>query len=553
MSGEQLNFRQLALQNLTLTMVFLHPLADFLSCDSPLLHSPPNYYYEGYCPQTGTLLRLPRTSLVEAIARNLTPIIQNISEGKMYGVLLVESPAGEQFVIKAFSGLLQGCSTVPGWVPPIPGRSQLAYLETETLAKLAAIKQEIITLKQLPIRQEYAILVDDFAQQDQMMGDRHRQDKQQRQEKRQQLGATLTGEVLTLALSQLEAESRLQGIERRNCKRRQKEVLQPLESIIFAANEQIKELTKQRRELSRQLQAQMHSVYSLTNFSGQSLSLQQLMPFGSPTGTGDCCAPKLLHYAATHKLKPLAMAEFWWGRPSVNQNKIPGEFYGACAERCQPLMGFLLSGLKPKTTQVPIIYEDQWLIVVNKPPGLLSVPGRYSDRQDSVLGRLGGEFLPVHRLDQETSGILILARDRSTHSQLSLQFQQKRVEKVYEALLAGVVNPEAGIIELPLWGNPENRPYQQVDILRGKPSVTRFRVMRREGNYTRMEFIPITGRTHQLRVHAADTRGLGVRILGDRLYGCDLGVSRLHLHAREVSFFHPHLGETLHLNRETPF
>ncbi len=302
----------------------------------------------------------------------------------------------------------------------------------------------------------------------------------------------------------------------------------------------------------------MHAVYSLTNFAGQSLSLQQLMPLGSPTGTGDCCAPKLLHYAAKNQLKPLAMAEFWWGASSVNENKIQGEFYGACAERCQPLMGFLLSGLKLIPKEVKIIYEDKWVIAVNKPSGLLSVPGRYGHNQDSILSRLrlilGDEvkLFAVHRLDQETSGILILAKDRQTYSQLNRQFQQREVHKVYEAIVAGVVTTELGVIELPLWGNPENRPYQQVDE-RGKPSLTRFRVLGKEGDYTRIEFIPFTGRTHQLRVHAADERGLGVRILGDRLYGCDVGVSRLHLHARELSFQHPQLGEIVHLQVETPF
>jgi len=544
-------------------MVILHPISDFLDFGSLICQTSPDYYYEGYCPQTGTLLRLPRTSLVEAIARQLIQqlpqLIPNVREGKMYGILLIELPTGEQRVIKAFSGLLPGSSTVTGWVTPIPGRSQLAQEETRTLAELAAIKQEIIALQQLPVRLEYAVQAENFAQQLHMMSDRHSLDKQQRQLKRQQLHQTLTSAELILALSQLDEQSRLQGIERRNLKRDQNEVLQPLQKAITTADERIRELVKQRKTLSRQLQAQMHSVYSLTNFAGKSRSLQELMPLGLPTGTGDCCAPKLLHYAATHGLKPLAMAEFWWGEPGLHRDRIPGEFYGACAERCQPLMGFLLSGLRPNLKAPAIVYEDQWLVIVNKPPGLLSVPGRYIDRQDSVLSRLhyslpdGLALLPVHRLDQETSGILILARDRFTHAQLARQFQHRQINKVYIALLSGIVTTQSGVIELPLWGNPENRPYQQVDCQRGKPSITRFRVIAQEGDYTRIEFIPLTGRTHQLRVHAADQRGLGVVILGDRLYGCTHQTNRLHLHAQELSFQHPHLGETLHLKVETPF
>lgn len=208
---------------------------------------------------------------------------------------------------------------------------------------------------------------------------------------------------------------------------------------------------------------------------------------------------------------------------------------------------------------LPILYEDEWLIAVNKPAGLLSVPGRYSDRQDSVLSRLrhllldGMALMAVHRLDQDTSGILLLARNRHTYCQLSRQFQQRQVHKVYEAVLSGSVTSDQGAIELPLWGDPQNRPYQKVDWQRGKLSLTRFRVMAREGDWTRVEFIPLTGRTHQLRVHAADARGVGIPILGDRLYGCRAVASRLHLHARELRFEHPQLGQTLHLQANMPF
>jgi tRNA pseudouridine32 synthase / 23S rRNA pseudouridine746 synthase len=566
-------------------MVVLHAFSDFLDGNLAIKNSSPSYYYEGCCPQSAEHLKLPRTPISEAIAQGLMQHLAKddcyAREGKMYGVLLVELPNGEQRILKAFSGLLNGCSVVEGWVPPIPGRDEVALEEARTLVELDAIKQEILTLKQLSDRQQYKTLSDEFEQQLQAMSDRHRHCKHQRQEKRQQICNTLTGATLALAVEQLDAESRQQGIERRQLKRQQNVVLQPLQELIAATDVRIRELKQRRKVLSRQLQAQMHAAYSLTNFAGRSRSLQQLMPQGSPTGTGDCCAPKLLHYAAIHHLKPLAMAEFWWGASSVNQDKIQGEFYGACAERCQPLMGFLLSGLKPNPPapfpireggvrspspdrggvggEVTFIYEDEWVIAVNKPAGLLSVPGRYHDRQDSVLSRLcnllpdGMAIAAVHRLDQETSGILLLARDRQTHRQLSQQFQQRQVHKVYEALLSGFVRVEQGTIELPLWGDPENRPYQQVDWQRGKASLTQFQVMAREGDYTRVEFTPLTGRSHQLRVHAADARGLGITILGDRLYGCCAVTNRLHLHARELCFEHPRSGETLHLQVKTPF
>jgi tRNA pseudouridine32 synthase / 23S rRNA pseudouridine746 synthase len=669
-------------------MLVLHALLDFTE-NWGSIESDPNYWYQGCCPQSGEILRLPRTGMSEAIARGL---MQHLAaddcyarEGKMYGVLLVETVGGEKMVLKAFSGLLNGSSTVSGWVMPIPGRDRVAFEEARTLVELEAMKQELIALKQLPQRPEYERLLREFELELQALGDRHRNCQQQRDEKRQLLSKTLVGETLEIALEQLNQESRLLGIERRQFKRNRDETLQPLKQLIEAADAGIRELKQKRKELSRELQTQMHEAYTLVNFLGKSRSLQQLMPSGAiPTGTGDCCAPKLLHCAALNNLKPLGMAEFWWGPSSGD--KVQGEFYGACADRCQPLMGFLLSGLSqnpmvsndvndcedepknqlfqidsigeksrlkpiinvafrrsldppksplirgtlrntlvppdcrggapvpalfrgdidldttretvglrlscnqsaepeneiecgleahPKSNNfdgitgilpvpnprkmLPIIYEDQWLIAVNKPSGLLSVPGRYLENQDSVLSRLRN-LLPdsfglssVHRLDGETSGILLLAKDKETQKKLSLQFEKRLVRKVYEAVLSGVVNIKVGSIALPLWGDPENRPIQQVNFERGKPSVTEFQVIGRAGNCDRIEFLPLTGRTHQLRVHAADVRGLGIPILGDRLYGCSGDAIRLHLHAREISFEHPQLGERLHLKADTPF
>ena len=569
----------------------------FTDCDSGSIDSSPNYWYQGRCPESGELLRLPRTRMSEDLARGLMQYLAAEDaydrEGKMYGILLVEMPSGEQGILKAFSGLLNGCSIVEGWVPPIPGRDRVAFEEARTLTQLEAMKQELIALKQLPQRQQYEALFGEFELQLQALSDRHRNCKQQRDEKRQLVCQTLAAETLEIALEQLNQESRLEGIERRQLKRQRDETLQPLKQLIEAADGRMRALKQRRKELSRELQVQMHAAYTLVNFLGNSRSISSLMPANSiPTGTGDCCAPKLLHCAAVHNLKPLAMAEFWWGPPSGD--KIQGEFYGACGDRCQPLMGFLLSGLAqnpifsnmdegftggleaqpllptsnnfscgtsilPVTQMLPIIYEDKWLIAVNKPSGLLSVPGRYLENQDSVLSRLRNllpdswDLTAVHRLDWETSGILLLARDKETSIQLRQQFEKKQVHKVYEAVLSGTVNVDTGTIDLPLWGDPENRPYQQVNWECGKPSVTRFQVMAREGNNTRIEFWPLTGRTHQLRVHAADVRGLGIPLLGDRLYGCRAAANRLHLHARELSFEHPHLGETLHLQAATPF
>jgi tRNA pseudouridine32 synthase / 23S rRNA pseudouridine746 synthase len=550
------------------------------------------YWYEGKCPRSGEWLRLPRTEEIEAIAQVL---MQDLARefgpdqaGKMYGVLLVERADGQREVLKAFSGLWNGQSAVEGWVPPVPGRDRVALAEAQTLAQLESIRQELIALRYLPIRQEYAQLAEKLEERQQALKTEHHQRKQERQNQRQQLISTLTGIDLELALESLIEQSQQDGIERRQLKRDRAAQLSPLQEQVEQAGRRILALKQQRKQLSRSLQAQMHAVYSLTNFAGESASLEELvLGKGFPTGTGDCCAPKLLHYAATHQLKPLAMAEFWWGLPTSQGDKVLGEFYPACIDRCQPLMGFLLSGLsqaKPlfeqssnqtqpnnvlpqpmdKASQLvecsnplSIIYEDEWLIAVDKPEGLLSVPGRTGDRQDSVVSRLrcqvpeGKNLTAVHRLDEATSGVLLLARDLETHRHLSCQFEHRQIHKVYEAILAGTILQEEGAIDLPLWGDPNNRPHQLVDWHRGKPSQTRYRVLDKTSNRTRVEFIPLTGRTHQLRVHAAS--GLGAVILGDRLYGCLAFAERLYLHARELHLQHPQTKETLCLYITTPF
>ncbi|OLP20493.1 RNA pseudouridine synthase [Leptolyngbya sp. 'hensonii'] len=519
-------------------------------------------WYEGRCPRSGQLLRLPRTTTAEAIACDL---MQHLAtdpaysrEGKMYGVLLVETPSGTQQVLKAFSGLLHGESLVAGWVPPIPGREQVILEETRTLEQLEALKQALIQLQSIPERQTYVALAQEFELRLRQLAQEHAQRRHDRQHLRQQTIALSVGEEPSLALAQLDDQSRRDGMERRQLKRQRDEALQPLRQTIEAADTRIQAIKQQRKALSRQLQTQMHAAYRLTNFAGESRSLPEVIAGGGlPTGTGDCCAPKLLHYAATHGLKPLALAEFWWGPPLGD--KVQGRFYGACVERCQPIMGFLLSGLTPTLPSLTILYEDDWLLAVDKPAGLLSVPGRSLDHQDSVLSRLrygrseGLDLMPVHRLDQATSGILLLARDGQTYRQLSQQFQHRRVHKVYEAILDGTVVPDRGTIDLPLWSDPTDRPYQRVDRLRGKPSLTHFRVIARTAITTRLELTPVTGRTHQLRVHAAAPEGLGIPIVGDRLYGEGSGADRLYLHARGLRCRHPHSGEWVHLHATPPF
>ena len=384
--------------------------------------SPVVDWYAGHCPTTHQRVSLPRTSLAEAIARDMMRQLSHYpdqfeQEGKMYGILIAQSSTGYS-VLKAFSGEIGQSAYQDGWVPPIPGRQQLAIDEAQTLTQLDQIKQTLITLTQIPERNEYEQLTAQYECDRRILNQHHQRRKQQRHQQRQtlteQYSSPHQAQTLAIALDALDAESRQDGIELRHLKRQYAQKLQPLKAAIAFADVQIQELKRTRKALSRQLQSQLHQAYTLQNFAGEARSLAQLM-IDPPSGTGDCCAPKLLHYAAIHHLTPIAIAEFWWG-PATG-DKYPGQFYGPCAERCQPLMGFLLSGLSEainqKARQLSIVYEDHSLIIVDKPTGLLSVPGRRSDRQDSVLTRLQATepFLTaVHRLDQDTSGLLILAK-----------------------------------------------------------------------------------------------------------------------------------------------
>jgi tRNA pseudouridine32 synthase / 23S rRNA pseudouridine746 synthase len=512
-----------------------------------------NYYYQGWCPRSQKIWKLPRTDRIENIARKLMLELDR-QESKMYGVLLAKTPGGAEIVLKAFSGLLAGKSTHSGWVPPISAQEVVALQEAQTLIELAQIKQELIELENISCRQTYQELKTELDRNIAELTAQHRLNKLDRDRQR-------AAPSLELKIAALEQQSQREKSIRNQAKRDRDHTLTPLKIEIDRADARIAELRAKRKQLSRQLQHQMHQSTHLLNFLGTAASLRELMPAGIPTGTGDCCAPKLLHYAATHQLQPLAMAEFWWGED--RHDKISGQFYPACQERCEPLMGFMLSGLgreiiPPIAGNLEILAEQRRTIAVIKPSGLLSVPGRYRDRQDSVLTRLQALYpqerlYPIHRLDWETSGILLFARDLDAYRYIARQFQQRQVRKIYTAVLAGIIDRDRGEINLPLKGDPDLRPRQQVDLINGKPSITHFRTIDRGSLYTQIEFIPLTGRTHQLRVHSADRRGLGVPILGDRLYGNLDPVDRLYLHARELTFIDPDLEGQIHLHSPIDF
>jgi tRNA pseudouridine32 synthase / 23S rRNA pseudouridine746 synthase len=526
-----------------------------MSSDQAVTDWAATYWYEGMCPQTGQRLRLPRSVESEVAARSLWESFDADwpTEGKMYGVLIAETVAGDRQILKAYSGLINGDAALPGWAPPLPGREGFARSEVETLIALETRKQELIQLKSLPIYQAHQDLETLCKQELTALDQLHAERKNERDRQRQT-------ELTAQQISDLEYQSRQDGADRRRLKKQHKARLAPLIQQITEAEHRIQVIKQERKELSRQLQLQMHQAYQLTNFLGLSASLRELMPQGAPTGTGECCAPKLLHQAAVLGLKPIAMAEFWWGE--AKSGKQPGQFYGACESRCQPIMGFLLAGTQPRSIDLVILYEDEYLIAIDKPSGLLSVPGRGSDLADSALLRLRNVYPDVesvHRLDQDTSGVLLFAKNLEMQRKMQRCFEERKTRKTYIAVVAGNVQQDAGTIDLPLWGNPDLRPKQVVDEVRGKPAVTEFQVVERSDGRSRIIFQPITGRTHQLRVHAAI--GLGCPIVGDRLYGWppnpqswgDLDKMRLHLHAQQLEFAHPIGGEWVSIGAKVPF
>ena len=288
-----------------------------------------------------------------------------------------------------------------------------------------------------------------------------------------------------------------------------------------------------------------------------------------PSGAGECCAPKLLQYALTHGLKPLQLAEFWVGAPSKTEIRQEGTYYAPCSGRCGPILRHMTQGLdnlkiegvqksclegakkefKVEDLQKPeILFEDDYLIVVNKPAGLLSVPGKTDE--PSVESLLGAKA--VHRLDQDTSGLLVLAKTPEVYKTLQAYFQRRDIFKRYEAVCepnqqSKIKNLKSeGIIDLPLLPNPYDRPRQMVSLEHGKPAITRYHIREYRADGTLLvDFYPLTGRTHQLRVHAAHPEGLDAPIVGDRLYGLksegvnELKNERLMLHAAEITFQHP--------------
>ena len=328
------------------------------------------------------------------------------------------------------------------------------------------------------------------------------------------------------------------------------------------------------KQMSQELQLWLFHQYRMLNAKGETKDLVDIwqdyhcsprirkkFPL-PPGGTGDCCAPKLLQYAFSHGLKPICMAEFWWGPSPKSEVRHHLQFYPACRGKCKPVLTWMLQGLNvdpnPEEAGFPhleieVVYEDDALAVINKPSGLLSTPGRAEDYSVATIVRERWPgAIPVHRLDMGTSGLMIIAKNKDIYVPLQEQFVKRTVEKRYVALVEGMVKEPKGRITLPLLCDPINRPRQVVDYQRGKSAVTEYEVLGtpQEGR-TLVALYPHTGRTHQLRMHCAHTDGLGCPIVGDELYG--QAADRLCLHCDQIEFAHPVTGERMSFECPNPF
>lgn len=311
-------------------------------------------------------------------------------------------------------------------------------------------------------------------------------------------------------------------------------------------------LKSDRKQKSAALQQKLFAEYAFLNQFGKLKSIGEIFDGNPPAGAGECAAPKLLHYAFANNLKPIAMAEFWWGKSPNSEIRKHKQFYPACKSKCEPiLMHHMLDGLDMEENpfeynpaqgkEISVIYDDDDVIVINKPAEFLSVPGKQI--KDSVYHRVAALYpnatgpLIVHRLDMSTSGIMILAKNEEVYKALQSQFIKRIIKKRYVALLDGIIQENEGFIDLPLRVDLDDRPRQLVCYEHGKKAQTRWEKIEVKDNKTKVYFYPITGRTHQLRVHASHELGLKTPIVGNDLYGKK--ANRLHLHAEEITFIHP--------------
>ncbi len=464
--------------------------------------------------------------------------------GKMFGVLVVQNQNGELGHLWAFSGKLAESNHHPKFVPTVYDMlDENGYFKKEEIilnqynAEIEALEQNhdylsaIQHLEQNKFQAEKEIAI---------QKEKIKLGKKLRAEKRQ----TATPS----ALEQFNKESQDEGILLKKMTQYWNYKLEDAKQNLEQFTNKINQLKEERKEKSAALQQQLFTEYAFLNKDKELKSLAEIFNGNPPAGSGECAAPKLLHYAFQHNLKPIAMAEFWWGKSPKSEVRKHQQFYPACMGKCEPILKHMLSGIETDENpfeinpadgkELEIIFEDDHIIAVNKPAEFLSVPGKQIT--DSVQTRIQSKYpksMIVHRLDMSTSGIILIGKNFESYKNLQAQFIKRKVKKRYVALLDGILTAKEGTIELPLHVDLDNRPNQIVCFEHGKPAKTEWKTIEIRNNQTLVHFYPITGRTHQLRVHAAHNLGLNCPIVGDDLYGTK--ANRLHLHAESITFIHP--------------
>ncbi|MCZ8144984.1 RluA family pseudouridine synthase [Flavobacterium sp.] len=470
--------------------------------------------------------------------------------GKMFGVLVVQTSSGDLGQLWAFSGKLADQNHWPKFVPTVYDMlTEKGYFKKEELV-LNALNEKIAQKETSPegleAQANASLLINQASKAIADYKKMQKQNKQRRADFRTN-NPTLSEEVV----QQLIQESQLENIRLRHLQLEWKAKIATAQATFHRWEQEIEALKEERRQRSAQLQNQLFSEYAFLNRYGVTKNLLDLFEGNPPAGAGECAAPKLLHYAFQQQLTPLAMAEFWWGQSPKSEIRKHQQFYPACTGKCAPILSHMLEGIplednpflvnEGQTKTLEIIYEDAYLMVINKPESLLSTPGK--NISDSVYTRIKAKYpeatgpLLVHRLDQATSGLLLIAKTQEIHKKLQYQFISRKIEKKYIAVLEGVPQNSEGTIDLPLRVDLDNRPYQIVCETYGKPATTYWKILQKDEKNVVVELQPVTGRTHQLRVHAAHPGGLNCPIKGDDLYGTK--ADRLFLHAFEISFWHP--------------
>ena len=478
--------------------------------------------------------------------------------GKMFGVLVVKKTDNSLGYLAAFSGKLADNSFPDKFVPPIFNMRSEGSFYIEGEKKIEKIGAEIQLLKKdknyLSLKKSLKKLSkkieEDLAAQRKKM----KTSKLSRRLQKKEASANLDAANFNILNKKLIQESYNDQFYYKELQEYYSYKIEESKNLLADFENKIIDLMALRKKTSAILQNTLFEKYRFLNQQKETKGLLAIFNNPSsrpPAGAGDCSAPKLLQYAFQHHLTPIALAEFWWGISPNSEIRKHKNFYPSCQSRCKPILNHMLEGIDmdenlllknlTKKEELSVIFEDDDLIVVNKPPEFLSVPGK--EIKDSVYTRIKQKYpeatgpLIVHRLDMSTSGIIVLTKTKEANKILQGQFIERTVKKRYVALLSGKLSKKQGVIKLPLRLDLDDRPRQLVDFTNGKKAETNWVFINQNNNQTRVHFYPITGRTHQLRVHAAHKEGLNTPIKGDDLYGNKQ--DRLYLHAEFIEFTHP--------------